>query len=316
MPERQLRDIRQARLERAALVSIGVFDGLHRGHQRVIDSLVTRARATGQLAAVLTFFPHPDKLLSDIAPRYYLTSPKRRADRLLNLGVDVVITQRFDDEMRNLPAEDFVQLLVRHLRLQELWVGADFALGYQRRGDIPFLRQQGAQHGFTVKAVELISLEAGGRLIRSSNIREYIRRGELPAANAMLGYPFAIDGIVARGEQRGRKIGVPTANLDVWAEQLIPAAGVYATWALVDGKMHMAATNIGYRPTFAGEALSLSIEAHLLDFAGDIYGKRLELRFEQRLRAEQKFDDFQELVAQIRRDIAAARALLNARAAG
>lgn len=305
MAERHLSDIRQARVDGASLVTIGVFDGVHIGHQSLIGRLVESARATKRRSVVITFFPHPDKLLDDVGGRYYLTTPTARAALLLGLGADIVITQRFDDELRFLPAERFVDLLVDHLRIRELWVGADFALGFQRQGDIKFLRQQGRRRGFDVTAVDLITSGAGDQLVRSSKVRDHIRRGEMVAAKAMLGRPYALDGIVIRGDQRGRSIGAPTANLEVWSEQIIPAQGVYAAWARLGDEQFMAAVNIGVRPTFDGEALS--IEAHLLDFARDIYGERMELRLEKRLRAERKFQDLNDLVKQIRTDIAAAR---------
>ena len=254
---------------------------------------------------VVTFFPHPDKVLDDVNQRYYLTTPEGRAALLLHLGVDFVITQPFDDETRKMSAVNFVDLLVEQLRIKELWVGADFALGFQREGDTNFLRTQGRERGFTVTAIELITTDVSDQLIRSTKIRQLLRCGAMNEAEAMLGRAYALTGVVARGEQRGRAIGVPTANLDVWAEQIIPANGVYATWARLGDETFMAATNIGNRPTFAGDGLT--IEAHLLDFERDIYGERLELRFEKHLRAERNFAGFQDLVAQIKRDIAAAR---------
>ena len=302
---RHLRNIKDATLNCDSLVTIGVFDGVHRGHQSLIKRLVASARASDRKALVVTFFPHPDKVLDDVNQRYYLTTPEGRAALLVQLGVDFVITQPFDDETRKMSAVKFVDLLVEQLRIKELWVGADFALGFQREGDTNFLRTQGRERGFTVTAIELITTDVSDQLIRSTKIRQLLRCGAMNEAEAMLGRAYALTGVVARGEQRGRAIGVPTANLDVWAEQIIPANGVYATWARLGDETFMAATNIGNRPTFAGDGLT--IEAHLLDFERDIYGERLELRFEKRLRAERKFAGFQDLVAQIKQDIAAAR---------
>ena len=306
-----LRDLRDASLETDSVVTIGVFDGMHLGHQALVAEIVARARETQRLAVALTFFPHPDKVLRNAEQRYYLTSPQERAELLLAHGIDLVITQPFDEATRQLPAADFVALLSRHLRMRELRVGADFALGFQRQGDIDFLRAQGQQRGFCVATIESV-VSAGGLRIGSSSLRDLLRAGDAAAARTLLGRDYALRGEVVMGQQRGRSIGVPTANLHVWEEKIIPASGVYASWALVGEQRYMAATNIGTRPTFAGK--SLSIEAHLLDFDGDIYGETLTLEFAQRLRAERKFAGFEELVAQIRADIAAASALLASQA--
>ena len=302
---RHLRNLKNAKLDSDSLVAIGVFDGVHLGHQTLIKRLVSSAHASGRKAIVLTFHPHPDKVLERVNERYYLTTPDQRAELLLQLGVDYVITHPFDNEIRHLPAATFVDQLVNYLRIKEVWVGADFALGFQREGDISFLRTEGKRLGFTVTAVELITTQSSDIFIRSSKVRELVRNGEVCEAKAMLGRAYALKGKVVRGEQRGRTIGVPTANLSVWSEQIIPANGVYATWARLGSEIFPAATNIGIRPTFAGD--ELSIEAHLLDFDRDIYGGSLELKFEKRLRPEQKFNGLDELVTQIKFDIAAAR---------
>lgn len=300
-----LRHLQDANLETDSLVSIGVFDGVHLGHQQLIQRLVDHARASGRVAIVLTFHPHPDKVLEQVKTRYYLTTPDQRAELLLKLGVDIVITHPFDDDTRNLPAAEFIDQLVKHLRIKELWVGADFALGFQREGDVDYLRARGEKRGFNVKAMELIRAQASNQFIRSSTLRDHVRNGNMRAAKAMLGRAYSLEGTVVAGQQRGRAIGVPTANLAVWSEQIIPANGVYATWARLGSETFAAATNIGQRPTFAGN--DVTIEAHLLDFDRDIYDKKLELSFVRRLRPEQKFAGFEELVTQIQADIAATR---------
>ncbi len=298
----------ETRPDAETFVTIGVFDGFHLGHQSLIRRLVNGAKQAGCQSAVLTFHPHPDKLLKAVAERYYLTSPEQRAELMLQAGVDLVITLPFDEALRRLPAADFVNQLFRHLRVKELWVGADFALGFRREGDVAFLKAQGARHGFAVKAIPLIKSDKHAGLIASSRIRALINGGDAAAAKALLGRAYSLAGEVAEGERRGRTIGIPTANISAWAEQLVPANGVYAAWAILGGERFMAAANIGQRPTFAGEAVT--IEAHLLGFNRDIYGERLELRFEKRLRPERKFASLNELVAQIRSDIKATRLLL------
>lgn len=305
---RHLRNLKHANLASDSLVTIGVFDGVHLGHQQLIQRLVDSARGSRRQAIVLTFYPHPDKVLDKVKTRYYLTTPEKRAELLLELGVDLVITHPFDDETRHLPAADFIELLVDYLRVKEIWVGADFALGFQREGDVRYLRAQGEKRGFSVRSLELITSQASQQFIRSTTVRDHVRKGNMTAAAALLGRAYALEGIVVAGERRGRTIGVPTANLEVWPEQLIPENGVYATWARLGGEAFPAATNIGLRPTFAGAAVT--IEAHLLDFDRDIYGQRLELAFEKRLRPEQRFSGLDELLQQIQADIAAVRSSL------
>ncbi|MCY4466421.1 MAG: bifunctional riboflavin kinase/FAD synthetase [Chloroflexi bacterium] len=304
---RHLRNLADARLETESVVTIGVFDGVHRGHQALASELVQRARQSGRNAVVVTFFPHPDKVLDLTEEHYYLTQPDERAKLLLDLGVDLVITHPFDEATRRLRAVDFVTLLLRHLQLRELRVGAEFALGFQREGDIAFLRAQGHDRGFQVATVAPVT--AHGERIRSSDLRDLVRAGDVQSAAALLGRNYSLSGEVVMGEQRGRRIGFPTANLAVWREQIVPARGVYAAWAQVAGQRHMAATNIGLRPTFGGE--SLSVEAHLLDFSGELYGARMTLAFVERLRREQKFASLDELTAQIGADVEAVRARLS-----
>lgn len=301
---RHLRDLKAANLDADSLLAIGVFDGVHLGHQQLVGRLVERARASQRKAIVLSFHPHPDTVLERVDERYYLTSPEQRAQLLLALGVDLVVTHPFDDETRQLPASRFIDQLIEHLRIKEIWVGADFALGFQRQGDVHFLRAQGLRRGFKVRALELMSADGGGR-IASSAARDLLRSGDMRAAKVMLGRAYTLEGTVVAGQRRGTTIGVPTANLAVWSQQVIPATGVYAAWARLGDERFPAATNIGTRPTFAGD--EVTIEAHLLDFERDIYGERLELAFEKRLRPERKFSGLDTLVKQIKADIAATR---------
>ncbi len=305
---KHLRNFEDAHPETGSLVTIGVFDGLHLGHQRLIKTLVESADAVKRQAIAVTFFPHPDKVLDASSERYYLTSPEQRAELLIAQGVDTVITLPFDEHIRQLSAAAFVDKLLHNLRMKELHVGADFALGFQREGDLRFLRAQGAKQGFTVQAMDLISAQGRGSEISSSRIRQFLRQGEVAKAREMLGRSYSLSGAVVEGEKRGRAIGFPTANLSVWDEQLIPANGVYATLASLGDETCMAAANIGQRPTFAGD--NITIEAHLLDFSGDLYGETVELRFEERLRPERQFNGLAELAAQLEQDVAATRRLL------
>ena len=303
-----LRHLGEAQIETESVVTIGVFDGVHLGHRTMIRRLVEEARASNRLAVVLTFHPHPDKVLKAVDTRYYLSAPEQRAKLLIALGVDLVITHPFDEEIRHIRAEQFVDQLVKHLRLKELWVGSDFALGYEREGTVEFLRLQGKVKGFSVTAIELIMSEAGGDSIRSTQVRDLVRQGEMRQAKGMLGRAYSVEGEVVMGQQRGRTIGIPTANLDIWEEQIIPPNGVYAGLARLGKETLMAATNIGMRPTFGEDRLS--IEAHLLGFDRDIYGASIELSFEARLRPERKFDGSEELLTQIKLDIERTKAVL------
>lgn len=300
-------NLADAHLQQPSIVTIGVFDGVHKGHQHLIRKLVEEARATSRLSVVLTFFPHPDIVLRGQKGRYYLTTAEQKAEQLMKLGVDYVITHPFNEEVRQIRALDFVNLLVDCLRLQALWVGSDFAMGYKREGNVPFLRQQGAEKGFVVHEIDRIEAEGGD--ISSTTIRQAIQEGRVDEAKALLGRPYTVVGEVVHGEGRGRQIGFPTANMDVWNEQVLPSNGIYACWARLGDEVFMAATNLGVRPQFGGD--NITVEPYLLDFDRDIYGQQLELSFEKRLRPEGKFNSLQELIEQIGRDVEATRDYLS-----
>ncbi len=303
-----IRALEDVQLTTPSIVSIGMFDGVHLGHQRLIRRLVKEARESGRTSVVLTFFPHPDVVIKGVTGRYYLTSPDERAQLLLRAGVDVVITHQFNERVRHIRAADFVDQLREHLKMVALWVGPNFALGYKREGDVDFLKAQGVDKGFMVETVDLMMGRNPGEVISSSLIREALQAGKVEVAGDMLGRPYRVNGEVVHGDHRGRAIGFPTANMDVWAERMLPANGVYACWAWLGDERHMAVTNIGVRPTFAGN--QLMAEAHLLDFDRDIYGQMLAVDFVRRLREEKRFGGVQELVAQIRRDAEQGRAIL------
>jgi riboflavin kinase/FMN adenylyltransferase len=300
----------EVQLQGASVVSIGVYDGVHRGHQRLLRELVAQAHDLGQRAVVISFFPHPDVVLRGVAGRYYLTSPRERAQLLEALGVDVVLTLAFDERLRQMRAADFVDQLVARLGMQQLWVGADFALGYQREGNVAYLSALGEARGYRVQPVELVTYSEAGEVISSTSIRELLLQGRVTLARDWLGRSYSVSGEVVHGDGRGRMIGFPTANLAVWEELVIPLNGVYAGWATVRGQRYAAVTNIGTRPTFDG--VSVRVEPHLLDFDEDIYGEILHVTFEERLRAEQKFSGIDALRAQLTQDVAAARAALRA----
>ena len=298
-----------AQIDKASVVTIGVFDGVHRGHQALIKQIVETAHAADQLAIVITFFPHPDVVIRNIEGRYYLTTPDYRAELLGAMGVDMVITHPFDEAIRSMRAADFVDKLVNNLHMKDLWVGQDFALGYQREGNVEFLTKMGQERGYSVSPIELVTQANGNdEIITSTRIRELLENGEVEKVATLLGRSFCVSGEVIEGDKRGRTIGVPTANMAVWEQQSLPTNGVYAGWVMVGAERFMAATNVGIRPTFDGT--TITVEPHILDFDRDIYGETISLTFERRLRGEKKFSGIDELKAQLQRDIARSREVL------
>lgn len=294
---------------RPTVLTIGVFDGVHRGHQHLIGSAVRRADELGIQSAVLTFDPHPDLITRPERKRLYLSSLERRAELIAELGVDVLVVMPFTRETMALTALDFMRQITGALALQELWVGYDFALGRKREGDVTRLGEIGPELGYTVHPVA--AFIEHGMPLSSSRIRAALAEGNIESANEMLGHPFSAGGPVVRGDQRGRTIGFPTANVGVDDLQVLPGDGVYVCEVTLNGETHPAVTNVGVRPTFDG--VRRTVEAHLLDFNADIYGQYLRVNFLHRLRGEQKFNGVQELIAQITRDVEAARAWLASR---
>ncbi len=288
-------------------LTIGAFDGVHLGHQALIRRMATEAHGMGLQAVVLTFDPLPRQVLGP--PKYgVLSTLEERLECLAALDVDGIIVHPFDRQVALVPAAAFVTWLVEKLALTDLWVGPDFALGHNHEGDIPFLKAFGARRGFAVHVFETL-VQWNGYPVRSSRIRRALLAGDLAQANSCLGRPYRLTGIVAHGDQRGRQLGFPTANLRVNDEQLLPANGVYVGWAQVRGMRFDAVVNVGVRPTFAQH--TPLVEAHLLDFSGDIYGERLRLDFLHRLRDELRFPSAEALIEQMHTDRDNARTWLN-----
>lgn len=283
-------------------IAIGSFDGVHRGHQALLQRMVAQAHR-GHAHGHAHLFPHPRRVLHTLPPRFYLTTLDERVHLLAEQGIDLIITHPFDDEVRHIRAADFVDQLLRTLDMKQLW-GGNFALGYQREGDVPFLRRQGELKGFTVETLEEPVL-LGGEMVSSRRVRRALEAGDMEEVTGCLGRYFGVRGPVVKGDQRGRTIGFPTANLAVWDELLLPGNGVYATYAWVGGKKHAAATNVGVRPTVDG--LKLTVEAHILDFDADIYGEQVRLEFVRLIRPEMKFSGLDELKARIAADVAEVR---------
>ena len=289
-------------------LTIGTFDGVHRGHQEIVRKLAAGAHSTESQAAVFTFFPHPALVLGKRRDPFYLTTPDERAVLLGELGADIVITFPFNLQTASTSAYDFMALLKQHLGLHHLIVGYDFALGKDRQGDVPTLQKIGVELGYTVEAMPPFKIE--GEAVSSSRIRSALAAGDMELAALLLGRPFQVSGKVVTGDGRGRTIGIPTANLSLWAERAIPRAGVYVCQAVVNGKVWGAVTNVGFRPTFESQPVPPRVETHLLDFITEIYGQEISLNFLSRLRDEQRFPNVEALAAQIQRDIAQARQFL------
>lgn len=298
--------LQQATPDRPTYVAVGVFDGVHLGHQKLLQEMVAAAHIAQARSAVLTFFPHPAVYIQQLEGRYYLTTLEERVRLLADLGIELIITHPFDEITRTTRAETFVDALLTHLQMKQLW-GGHFSLGYQREGDTAYLQAQGAARGFAVCEVNDLLLWQDER-VSSSRIRRALQTGQMDVVTGCLGRPYQIAGVVAHGQERGRTIGFPTANLSFWEQQLVPANGVYATYAWLGGERFAAATNVGVRPTVSGQ--NLTIEAHLLDFNSDIYDQPLSLEFVHHIRPEQKFSGLDALKAQIAHDVASIRSLL------
>ena len=301
-------ELRRAAVGRPTAVTIGVFDGVHRGHQALLRRVIAIAGADGLASGVVTFHPHPRHVIAPDTDRvHYLTSLEDRIDLILGLGVDCVAPITFTSELATTSAEDFVRALVEELEMRTLVVGPDFALGRQRGGDPETLRALGARLGFRVEMIDLVQDRDGK--VSSTEIRSALAAGDLERVADLLGRPYSLHGPVVFGFERGQAIGFPTANLAVAPDRALPASGVYATLAHLPEGLAASVTNIGQRPTF-DDGPHISVECHILDWNGDLYGEDLRIDVIRRLRAEEKFDSVDALVAQIRRDCDAAREVL------
>jgi riboflavin kinase/FMN adenylyltransferase len=299
--------LNDVQLERSWL-TIGVFDGVHRGHQAILRQLVEGAQAAGSPAAVLTFARHPAVVLGHHDLKC-LTTPEERAELLGELGVDVVITHPFDEKVAALSAVEFMRPLKDRLGLSRLLIGYDFALGKGREGNAARLSKIGDEMGYSLQVVQAVSDESG--LISSTVIRKLVAVGDVADAAHLLGRPYSLAGPVVHGDSRGKAIGFPTANIEVPAEKAVPAFGIYACWAVVNGERHPAAINIGVRPTFESDRPEdVRVEAYLLDYDSDLYGQTLKLKFVKRIRDELKFPSVNALIVQIEADVQAVRSIL------
>lgn len=302
-----LDDLGKAKLRQETVITIGAFDGVHRGHQVLIRSVVDRARAIDCLAAIITFHPHPAMVLAPERVPRYLTTPGEKMALFEALGVDMAVLLPFTRELAALPARDFMAAVRTYLRLRELQLGPDFSLGRNREGNIDRLQELGHELGYQVRVVSAVDSTVG--IISSSRIRQLLAEGRVDVAAELLGRYPSLSGEVVAGARRGRNLGFPTANLEVRAERAVPANGVYAVFAVLGSERYAGVANVGVRPSFDnGER---TVETHILDFDQDIYGCDLVVEFVARLRDERRFADIAELVAQIDRDSQAAREILS-----
>jgi riboflavin kinase / FMN adenylyltransferase len=287
-------------------LAIGVFDGVHLGHQQIIRQTITDAQQHDAVALVLTFDRHPNAIVAPerMPPLIYSLSQKLRV--IESLGADAVLLVQFDKQFSQQTGEEFIRSLARDCgRIHSICVGADFVFGHKRSGNVAVLKKIGGEIGFQVHGLAAVSLD--GQVVSSTRIREVIRAGDFDAANQMLGRPYAISGRVVEGDRLGRQLGFPTANLDA-TNLILPPNGVYSGCTKLKGQLHRVALNIGLRPTIASQKPQLRVEAHVLDFDSNIYGEELEIEIRGKLRAEQKFASPTELSEQIVRDIARVRA--------
>ena len=292
---------------RDSVLTIGVFDGVHRGHGHLMAHLSAQATRSGLLSGVVTFRNHPASVLSPDFRAAYLTTVDERLHLITQLGVDFVVPLTFDLELSRVTARRFVDLLKRHLRMTAMVAGPDFALGRNREGDISTLAALGDQMGFLVHVVEPL-VDEHGRVIGSTTVRDALTQGDVTLVAELQGRNFVLEGTVVKGLGRGAPMGFPTANLKLQEGIAVPGDGIYATWAHIEGKRHMAATSIGIRPTF--DEAGHSVEAFILDFQGDLYGRDVRLEFVRRLRDEAKFESAEALHDQVGRDVDRTREIL------
>lgn len=296
-----------------AWLTVGVFDGVHRGHQAILRQLAAGAHKIGAPAVLLTFDPHPAVVLAGRDLKL-LTTSDERASLAASLGLDAVVTHPFNRAVSNMSARDFMMLIKERLGLSHLLIGYDFALGKGREGNAGRLIELGCEFGYAVQIVEAVGDESG--VISSTEIRKLVSVGGVDSAANLLGRPYSVSGPVVHGDGRGRRINIPTANIQYPAFKLLPANGIYACRARLGANLYAAAANIGFNPTFTPDKRIANVEAHILDFDRDLYGEQVTLEFILRLRDEARFDSVDALLAQIHADIEKTRRLIDLEAGG
>ena len=293
-----------AEIARPTVLTLGVFDGLHLGHQLIMRTVVERARAVGAVPTVITFEPHPRAVLHPESAPPLLQTFDQKIEAMGMLGIEQTIVIHFDQAFSQMRAEDFLRdVVVDRLQAKEVYLGRGFFFGHNREGNIDLLRRVSEQLGFVADEVPEIRLH--GKRIGSTRIRELLLAGRVNLARRLLGRPYGVEGPVVRGAARGNQLGFPTANIYPH-NRVIPRGGVYVTATLIAGQWRRSVTNIGTRPTF-GDNLATSVENHVMNWSGDLYGDVVRVRFLHRLREEKKFSSIDELTSQIQRDVGRAK---------
>jgi len=292
------------------ILTIGNFDGVHKGHLNLFNKAIERALVIDGVSAVMTFDPHPVKVMKPGNGPPLITPIEQKLRLIKEAGIEVIFCLPFTTEFANQEAQEFVKMiLVEKIGIKELVVGYDYTFGHNRQGDTNLLQEMGEELGFRVHVVKPVYIE--NTLVSSTSIRRYVQEGNLAKAKMLLGRNYQVSGTVIKGQNRGgRLLGFPTANLQI-VDELIPKGGVYAVTVTLNGETYFGVSNIGYNPTFGNNALS--IETHLLDFSGDLLGRIIKINFIMRLRDEKKFSGVEELIAQINLDIKQAKAIFEHR---
>lgn len=293
-----------------ACLTIGAFDGIHLGHQEVIKHLVKEAASRGGTSLLLTFDPHPLKIIAPQKSPLLLTSLKKKEEIISKLGVEKMIILPFNVELAGMSGQDFVREILLPLKIKKIFVGRNYRFGQKRKGDVHLLWEMGKEYGFEAEGVSPLRTEDGG-VISSTRIRESLAEGEIEQAKRLLGRPFSRRGRVVSGEGRGRATGYPTANLEWDKDLLLPKNGAYAVYAMVGKEKILGMANVGRRPTFKKKGLSL--EVHLFGFEGNVYGQEIEIIFVKWMREERSFESRSKIAAQLVQDEALARKILVAK---
>ena len=294
-------------LDKGACVTIGNFDGVHMGHQKLISRAVSKAKSLGLKSVVVSFSPHPLRVLVGPHTPPFITVKQRKIELIEKLGVDLVLLINFTHELAGLEPEEFVRrYLVEWLNTKDLIVGYDYSFGKNRKGNFQMLRTLGREYGFNVERLDPVIMD--GAIVSSTRIRDMIKCGDVWGVRPLLGRFYVVSGRVVRGKDRGgRLLGFPTANLRI-ENELHPEKGVYAIWTEIQGEKYQGVANIGYNPTFGNK--DMSVEAHILDFDRDIYDQNIKLHYVQKIRSEKKFSGLEELIARIKEDVSLARIIL------
>jgi riboflavin kinase/FMN adenylyltransferase len=303
------KELAKVKPQKETLFTVGVFDGIHLGHQRLLTHLRDEALRKNWLSGVVTFKSHPKAVLSSENKLLWLSDLETRISLLRGLGIDVIVVLPFTSELSRLTAQGFVQLLKEHLKMRGLIIGPDFALGKDREGDAEKLRLLGQEMGFSVEVMPPVVID--GQVVSSSAIRQALAQGDMKKAEKLFGRLFSLDGRVVSGDRRGRVLGFPTANLELKLEQALPSDGVYATIAHVGHELVPSVTNIGVRPTFGGG--KRLVETCLIDYEGQLLGQKLTIDLVDKMRDEKRFDTAGELKSQIGKDVEQARQILSER---